>query len=165
MKRFSFSGGVASSLVCLCLGALLPGACASEQNTLEPEEETGGTNAGKSSGGKASGGASAGKPGSFGGSSAGKTAAGGQANDGGAPTEPDAGEASMPMAGSGGTAVVPTDKCQTDANCTQVEGSCFVCEQVKTIKDCVDKGPPVCDNGTLDPCEVCEIGDEADCTK
>src|SRR5689334_19531442 len=136
MKRFSWSGGVASSLLCLSLGALLPGACASEQNTLEPEEETGGTKA-TGGGGKSSAGASAGKTGSFGGSSAGK-AMGGEANEGGAPSEPDAGEPNTPMAGTGGS-VAPKDKCQTDANCTQSPGACFVCEAVDGVKDCVDK--------------------------
>ena len=41
MKRISHAGSITSSLLCLALAGLLPGACATEANTLEPTEGSG----------------------------------------------------------------------------------------------------------------------------
>jgi hypothetical protein len=38
-----------------------------------------------------------------------------------------------------------------------------VCELSGVSKDCVDQGPPVCDNDQREACEVCEIDDETAC--
>lgn len=166
MNKLSFARSWGGPLLCLSLGVMLAGACATEANTLEPEEPSGGgKSAASGAGGKSATSGSGGKTGAFGGSSAGKaTDNGGEPGMGGMPPEENGGEGPAPMAGSGGSST-PTDKCQTDAQCTQVEGSCFVCEDTGTIKDCVDKGPPECGNATLDACEVCEEDDEKDCTE
>jgi hypothetical protein len=61
--------------------------------------------------------------------------------------------------------VSASNKCSADSDCVQVEGSCFVCEVAGSAKDCVDKGPPLCDNGIVEPCEVCELGEQKDCVE
>jgi hypothetical protein len=161
MKRFSWTGSLTSTLLCLGLGALLASACAEEANTLEPEEEGNGGKISGGSGGKSGG--SGGKSGAFGGSSAGK-ATGGATDEGGAPTMVDGGEPPTSMGGVGGS-TTPMDKCTTTDDCTQVADSCFVCEQAGAIKDCVDKGAPMCGDGELSPCEVCEEDDTKDCVE
>ena len=160
MKRLSLASNLGSPLLCLGLGLLLAGACATEANTLEPEEPDAGGKTSAGSGGKTSAG-SGGKTGAFGGSSGGK-ASGGMAM-GGAPAEPEGGEGPISMAGTGGSSV-PADKCTTSTDCKQVAGSCFVCEEAGAILDCVDKGEPMCGDEELSPCELCEEGDEQDCT-
>jgi hypothetical protein len=161
-KRSSHASSVTTSLLCLAFALALPGACASERNTVEDGDNTGATSAsGKANGGKASGG-NAGKSGAFGGSAG--SSSGGSAVAGTGNVPGDGGETSgagAPSAGSGPGA----DKCKLDSDCTQVSGSCFVCEAVGAFKDCVDHAAPVCDTGTLDPCEVCEVDDTTPCVE
>lgn len=159
MKRFSWTGSVTRSLLCFGLGALLAGGCAEKANTLEPEEDGSGGKISGGNGGKSGG--SGGKSGAFGGTSAGK-ATGGAADEGGAPTMVDGGQAPIAVGGVVGS-TTPMDTCTTSEDCMQVAGSCFVCEQSGAIMDCVDKGPPMCDDGSLSSCEVCEVGDARDC--
>ena len=163
MKRSFLSHGVASTLICLAASAALPGGCASEVNTLEPADSAGTSVGGKSGGSKATGGAS-GKTSAFGGTdSVGGATTAGTANGGKAGTAPEGGAADSAGMGPSGGATAATDKCKVDADCMQVKDSCFVCELAGAAKDCVDKGAPKCDNGKLDPCEMCEVDDVRDC--
>ncbi len=159
MTRLSLTAALAGSLTCLALAALGPSGCASAESPRELED---GGAAGTSAGGRPSAG-SAGKPGSVGGSGGSAVTSGGSADSGGDSSAAEGGEASA--AGDGGSGPAPTDRCQVTADCKQVEGSCFVCEAKGGVKDCVDQGPPVCDNGQLDPCEVCEIDEQKDCAE
>ncbi len=142
----------------LCFVLLLPWACTSGEASFRPPGKDGGS----------TGVNAAGKSGSAGASSVGGSASAGMMNDGGDDQGQSGGEGAAPgsagTAANGGSAPL-VDKCRNTSDCTQVAGSCFVCEQSGAIKDCVDQGPPVCDNGTLDPCETCEIGDVIPCTE
>ena len=162
MTRLPLTAGLAGSLACLALSALVPSGCATEEDAREAGASNGATG-NVSSAGRASGG-SGGKPGSSAGANSGGTATGGKVGSGGA-SDNDAGATSE--AGDSGVGGLPAavDKCKATSDCKQVVGSCFVCEAVGAIKDCVDQGPPVCDSGKLDPCEVCEIDDVKDCTE
>ena len=156
MKRISHALSISVSLSCLALSGLLPGACASEQNTLGPADGGVQSSGGHSGSPTTSAGKTNGVGGNAGASSAGKSNAGGG-------TKAEAGQPSAAGAPSAGTAAVG-DKCQVSTDCTQVVGSCFVCEAVSGAKDCVDHGAPVCDNGKVDPCEACEVGQTKACT-
>lgn len=157
MSRPRYPRSLTGRLWCIGLGLLFAAACAKESTGPETDDEA--PQGGKASGGKATGGA-AGKPRGFGGTSAGN-ATGGKSGDAGASAD-EGGEAPMTTAGVGGSSV-PSDRCTTSTDCAQVEGSCFVCEDTGTFKDCVDQGAPECGNGDLEPCELCEEDEQKDC--
>jgi hypothetical protein len=162
MTRFSWSASFAGGLGVWLSVVGFHGGCVSDESRFAPVTNegatgnvgaggkpagSGGANEGAFAGTVTSGGATGGKP----------SSSGGTAAEGGEPSA--AGQSS-----SGGTRSA-VDKCQETSDCAQVEGSCFVCEAVGVVKDCVDRGPPVCDNGQLDPCEVCEITEERPCSE
>jgi hypothetical protein len=158
MTRTSPTVGAAACLLGLMLSGLLPGGCSSSDRLTQG---VGGSEVSAESG-KAGAEASsdAGRPATAGGN-AGSTAAqpssGGEGGDAGA-------EGNLGNQPSGG-GTSTTNKCGSDSDCVQVEGSCFVCEVSGVAKDCVDKGPPSCDNGVLEPCEVCELGQTKPCSE
>jgi hypothetical protein len=139
----------------LVLSALVPGGCSSSANDAGPRATGGASGAG----GWIDTAGSAGEADLvIGGSSAtiGGDASAGDDGVSGGGSSPQGG-----MTGSGPPRV--SDKCDTDSDCGQVPGSCFVCEAAGAAKDCIDKGAPSCDNGTVEPCEVCELGDSKSC--
>lgn len=159
MTRSSRPAGAAVCLLGFLLTALLPGGCASDADSSARSAP-------------GSGGGTSGRGGSdSAGSSGRRLAAGGNAGaDAGAATnggEGDEGGDAPGGAGqlSGGGTTSTTNKCGSDSDCVQVAGSCFVCEVSGAAKDCVDKGPPTCDNGVLEPCELCELGDVKPCVE
>jgi hypothetical protein len=160
MLGSSLAGSSASGVFCLAFALLVAGACASEQESRELQAEDDGTSG--SSAGSSKAGSGGGKPASFGGTSAGGS--GGKAS-GGTAGEADGGDTSDAGAPSSAGSAPVADKCSITADCMQVKDSCFVCEQSGAAKDCVDKGPPVCDNQALEPCETCETGDQKACVE
>jgi len=158
-RHFVRARNIARAALLASLGSLWVGACATEANTLEPESP------GKTTGGKAgSSNVGGSKASPFGGTSSG-TSSGGKAGSqaaGGATGSLAGSPGDAGDAGAGGSGAL-VDKCQTTADCTQVPGSCFVCEASGAVKDCVDQGAPTCDNQQLEACELCETGDEKPC--
>ncbi|HYP90249.1 MAG TPA: hypothetical protein VEQ59_18890, partial [Polyangiaceae bacterium] len=159
MKRSFPAAGFISCALGLLLAALLPGACSSDADPLDATTSSGATSAsGASSSGETAGGSGR-FP--FGGRS--NVNSGGQASAGDDGSV--GGEASAAGAPSAGNPPSTVDRCESDDDCRQVAGSCFVCETAGAAKDCVDKGLPVCDDGVVEPCELCELDQVKDCTE
>src|SRR6478752_6990437 len=151
MKRSFPAAGLVSCALGLLMATLLPGGCSSDADPLDATNSNGATSAGGSAGAADSAGSSGRFP--FGGRSS--PSAGGQASAGDEGAV--AGDASTAGTSGGGEPPNATDRCQTDDDCRQVAGSCFVCESAGAAKDCIDKGAPVCDDGVVEPCELCEL--------
>jgi len=156
--RSSPAASAAACLVGLLLAMLLAGGCSSSADATAPGSTQTGGGTGRAG---VDGGGSAGRVASSGGNagtSVGGDALGGEGGDG----DREPGHGGEPS-GTGGSSTL--DKCGSDSDCVQVPGSCFVCEVAGVAKDCVDKGPPRCDDGVLEPCEVCELGQSKPCTE
>lgn len=157
MTQRTWATSVASGALGLLLATLSPTGC-SASNELAGSSAGGPSDTGgraPSNGGSTSG---VGGLGASAGSMAGSESSGGE--DGG--ELGGQGGAGAPSTGGSGNT---TDKCSSDSDCVQVAGSCFVCEIAGAARDCVDKGAPSCDNGVLEPCEICELDQTKDCTE
>src|SRR5262245_60687341 len=113
---------VVTSGLCLLLVSALPGGCASEENALDASNGADASQAGSSI---THNGGQAGKSAGFGGTaSAGQAGSAGSNGQAGSAAQGGAGGGSSPVAAGGEAAV---DQCQSDADCQQVAGSCFLC--------------------------------------